>query len=152
MTIQVIHLALGTGVFIFGGIVLFLSMNAMPVLEADMFLHEILAYVSALSGFGSAAMAYMLFPVLIRKQRERMTGADNNLYAVFQQAHLTRMMILESAAMFGLVALQLYVLNVGPLAFTVEILLPVIPLVTFFVWWAKLYPTEDKIKEATRSL
>lgn len=152
MTIQVIHLALGTGVFIFGGIVIFHSMNAVLVPEADRTLHEIMAYVSALSGFVSAAMAYTLFPVMIRKQKERVNGTNENRYAVFQQAHLTRMMILEGAAMFGWVALLLYTLNVGPLDFTAEAVLPVIPVVIFFVFWILLYPTEDKIKEATGSL
>jgi hypothetical protein len=147
-TVMIIHFALGMGVFLFATVVFVLSANAQPAVNPDMALHEMMAYITVIFCFSATPLSFILFPNLINKNKSIFTDIPANRYQIFQSAHIVRMAMLESMALFGLVALILYVMNIGPLNSSIEVLLPAIPVIIFFMLWIYLFPSEQKIRDA----
>lgn len=147
-TIVIIHIALGMGVLIFTAVVAGLSVGAQPASDPEMSLHEIMGYTAAALALIATALSCVLFPIFIENNKQSFTDVLAHRYQIFQSAHIMRMAILEGAALFGLIALLLYVQNVGPLNPSMEVILPALPVAIFIGLWISLFPTEDKIQAA----
>ena len=147
-TLMIIHFALGMGVMMFAGVIVVLSFEAVPVPGYDSSFHELLAIIVFAVGMALSFLSFRLFPMLISKNKSIFPDAQANRYRIFQPSHIVRMALLESTALFGLVALLLYVLNAGPLKMTLEVILPAIPVLTFFGLWIYHFPSEQKILDA----
>ncbi len=148
ITLMIIHFTLGMGVLIFTGVIIFLSIEAKPVPNPEMSFHEMMSYIAVIFGFSATGLSFYLFPNMINKNKSEHNDIQARRYQIFQPAHIIRMAMLESMALLGLVSLILYVINVGPLNLSIEVLLPALPVLLFFILWIYLFPTEQKVRDA----
>lgn len=99
-TLQIITLAMVTGVLLFAGIVVFLQLtqDAGPNAATGVIISTLGA------GFAVAAFVmHLVVPSLIARQQAR-SASDEQLYEVFQSKTIIGLALLEGAAFFNLVA------------------------------------------------
>jgi hypothetical protein len=147
-TLIIIHFSLGMGVLIFSGVIVFLSFEAKPIPDPELSFHEMMAYIAVIFGFSATVFSFYLFPNMINKNKSAYTDIHGSRYPIFQSAHILRMALLEGMALFGLVSLLLYVMNVGPLNYNIEVLLSALPVLMFVALWIYLFPSEQKVRDA----
>jgi len=149
ITIRTIHTALGLGVVLFFGVIIFLSFTSTtpPCKEPEQFL-QILVYIAIGLVIVNSIIGPILFRITLEKAKAAQDDVFKNRYQVFLTSHIIRMALFEGSALFCAVSLFLYVTQCGRIVMIMETALCLAGLAVFFINCIIHFPTEYKIREA----